>query len=217
MPNSVVNIINNDNFYFMQIGSNDGVTSDPIYTFIKKYDWHGIMFEPQKESFKKLFDIYQNNKKIKLINMGIAETNAQYKLYKHLPNESVKQDHSGGSSLLLRKSAEFYEDEYEFIDCTTFNDVIRDYHINKIDLLVIDTEGYDMTIINSINFNLIKPKNIWFEYWPYDNDDKNNLIEFTSYNQSKHIIDKLNMNGYILTKFDNNVLASLDWSPDVKD
>ena len=37
-------------FFVLEIGAFDGVLSDPIYKWIKKYKWHGILVEPQRES-----------------------------------------------------------------------------------------------------------------------------------------------------------------------
>ena len=33
-------------FFFVNVGANDGVTGDPIYPFIKRYGWQGIAVEP---------------------------------------------------------------------------------------------------------------------------------------------------------------------------
>ena len=42
------------NVFFVQVGANDGVQSDPINHFVSEYGWRGILVEPQPAIFKKL-------------------------------------------------------------------------------------------------------------------------------------------------------------------
>jgi hypothetical protein len=41
-------------FFFLNIGANDGVTGDPIYPFIERYGWRGIAVEPAPPVFERL-------------------------------------------------------------------------------------------------------------------------------------------------------------------
>ena len=52
----------------------------------------------------------------------------------------------------------------EKVKCISFNDLIEQYSIDKIDLLQIDTEGYDAEIIKMIDFDKINPSIISFEH-----------------------------------------------------
>jgi hypothetical protein len=45
-------------FFFLNIGANDGVTGDPIYPFIGRYGWHGIAVEPAPPVFERLRENY---------------------------------------------------------------------------------------------------------------------------------------------------------------
>jgi hypothetical protein len=58
--------------------------------------------------------------------------------------------------------------------------IIQKYSVKKIDLLQIDVEGHDYTILKSFPFDLVKPKVIRFEYVNlyYDNTDEKNVREF---------------------------------------
>src|SRR6266568_4231619 len=40
--------------YFIGIGANDGVTHDPLYPFVRDFEWRGIMVEPIPEVFAEL-------------------------------------------------------------------------------------------------------------------------------------------------------------------
>ena len=86
---------------------------------------------------------------------------------------------------------------------------LKKFNVSKIDLLVIDTEGHDLEIIDSIDFSVSMPRNIWFEYWPHDNDDLNNTELPTVFNQNNNVIDKVKCFGYNLHNYGENMLLTL--------
>ena len=89
--------------------------------------------------------------------------------------------------------------EVEFI---TFQDLVKKYSINSINKLQIDVEGAEYKIMNSIDYNKIKIKNIFFESKHFDGT-------FTEGEKLKEIKDKLILNGYNLKQIDKeNILAT---------
>lgn len=60
-----------DEVLFLQIGSNDGISGDPLYRFINDYNWKGILVEPVPFLFEKLERNYID-KKENLIFLNIA-------------------------------------------------------------------------------------------------------------------------------------------------
>ena len=89
--------------------------------------------------------------------------------------------------------------EVEFI---TFQDLVKKYSINSINKLQIDVEGAEYKIMNSIDYNKIKIKNIFFESKHFDGT-------FTEGEKLKKIKDKLILNGYNLKQIDKeNILAT---------
>jgi FkbM family methyltransferase len=200
IPAKVIKSINRPGFFFVQIGANDGVFYDPIRRWIVKHDWSGVMFEPQSDCVEKLNALYAGNPKIRISNLGIAKESGKRKLYRHAFG-------SGCHSLLLRRE-HCDGDSFDEIDCITFEQAVRIYGIRHIDLLTIDTEGYDLQILDSLDLDLIKPQNIWFEKWVHDFDDMNNQDQPTSFNQNFYIVQRFIDAGYSLTDYGANVLLS---------
>jgi hypothetical protein len=50
------------------------------------------------------------------------------------------------------------------VKCTTLNKLFQKYNLNKIDVLFIDAEGFDLEIIKSINYEKYDVRNILYEY-----------------------------------------------------
>ena len=87
------------------------------------------------------------------------------------------------------------------IDFITFDNLIEEYEIKKIDSLQIDVEGAEYEILNTINFRNIEINAIQFESKHFDGT-------FTVGHKLNLIKDKLIENGYKLIQLDEeNILA----------
>ena len=70
-----------DKFYFIQIGAFDGLECDPLVTYLERFDWNGILLEPQPEPFRKLSERYRNRSRITIRNAAIDQKNGKTVLY----------------------------------------------------------------------------------------------------------------------------------------
>src|SRR5687768_10686357 len=59
--------------FFVQIGSFDGVSNDPINEFVRKYYWQGILVEPMPSFFEQLKLNYANLSGLLLENVGVGD------------------------------------------------------------------------------------------------------------------------------------------------
>lgn len=79
--NNVFAKYNHEQFYFIQIGANDGVTGDDLRKFIEKYNWHGILVEPVPHVFKRLQNNYSGFKHLIFENSAISTKTGFSKFY----------------------------------------------------------------------------------------------------------------------------------------
>lgn len=77
------------------------------------------------------------------------------------------------------------------VDITTLADAVMSYRIQKIDFLKIDTEGYDLFVLQGLNFNKLTPSVIVCEF-------ENRKTEPLGYNACE-LYMYLRDNGYIVT------------------
>lgn len=199
----------NDDFFFIQIGANNGQRYDPIHHLIvrEKTLVKGIAIEPVREYFEELQQTYKDFPQIKLLNKAIHNSDTEATIYKIAPGYHDKREHLKGMSSFDRrnftKEGILVDDIIaEKIPCTSFMGLIEQEKITKLHLLQIDAEGYDFEIIKSINFDKIRPLVINFEHrWKY------NLIpELEIFAILRTLIDK----GYKIFLNGNDALAYLD-------
>ena len=89
----------------------------------------------------------------------------------HLKNHGVKLNHINSSE----------------IDCVTFNELILQYNLNQLGLLVIDTEGYDSILVkNFIQSSKVRPI-IIFEWIHMKINDAQDLVELLKANNYKFL------------------------------
>ncbi|CAM3671582.1 FkbM family methyltransferase [Flavobacterium chungbukense] len=158
-----------DDFFFVQIGANDGISFDPIYELVTKEKVKGIAIEPMPDIFKLLEKNYDKHPNVKLLNLAIHKDQTEMKMYRVDPKKTNYPDWTKGTPSFNKDHHKLgnipeYDIIEESVKCISFDALIKEYSINRIDLLQIDTEGYDLEIIKMINFNQISPRIISFEH-----------------------------------------------------
>lgn len=100
----------------------------------------------------------------------------------------------------------FDEQSYEIVDGVTVSKLMSNKNPD-IDILVIDTEGYDMEIIKQFISEEIYPNVIYFEKpYPLENNDRLGLVQ-TGNSALHNLLDKLIEIGYNTEILSGNVLC----------
>lgn len=159
--------------YFLQIGSNDGQKNDPIHDLIRDFSWRGILVEPMLRSFKKLADYYSDTRGGRLIleNVGISEADGELSFY--------CLDHQDGDPPWYDQVGSFSEETFIRNICVvdgleararnvaiptmTPESLLKKHGVETLDVLHIDTEGYDAKILQCMDLAALAPDLILFE------------------------------------------------------
>lgn len=160
-------------FFFIQIGSNDGKTGDPIYDYIIRYRWKGILIEPVKYLFQKLKKTYKGMKDLEFENVAIDKKTGYRWFYRvkrnNNPANPIWYDQLGSfNPIVVKKHRSLIPDfdKYfirEKIPCLSFADLLAKHKVKKVNILHIDTEGYDYEIIKLIPWGSIRVEAILYE------------------------------------------------------
>ncbi len=179
--NSVLSKIfaNNLVSFVVQIGANDGERFDILNKFLKKYSPKAILVEPIIKNYEDLKVNYRGQNNIFFENSAISVNNEINFLFKveesklELYDEHIKGISSFDKSHLLKHGVSRSHIKKEIVNSISFEELIRKYSINKLDLLMVDAEGYDGKIlIDFLSKNSLRPL-IVFEYLHI----KNNVFE----------------------------------------
>ncbi len=155
-------------FTFVQIGANDGKRFDPINHYVAEFKWRGLVVEPIREYFEELQRTYADTPQVVCCNYAIYEEEKPVTLYRADPNAglpewtkgiaSINENHSLKSSTPRDK---MIGEQAQGIPLQT---LLKKQAIEKVDLLVVDTEGYDYHILKMVDFANDPPQILRFEH-----------------------------------------------------
>jgi len=160
-------------FFFIQLGAYASGNDDPIKECILKYKWSGILVEPVRYLFDRLIDSYKQADGLSFENIAISHEAGPrdfYRLKENQDNLPPWSEELGSffKDIVLKHRKYIPDiDKYlicEKVNCITLRDLLGKHDVKKIDLLQIDTEGYDYEIIKMIDFAFLKPGIIWYEH-----------------------------------------------------
>ncbi len=149
----------------IQVGANDGKMADPVFPFILKGQWRGVMIEPHPLYFKELSTRHAERPELQLVNTAIASEPGEMELF-HL-NEEARARYPRGirgcASLnrsrmedALRRGCKRKGTTIEdgdivstMVQLRRLDTVLADAALEAADLLVIDVEGHELEVFKS--------------------------------------------------------------------
>ena len=203
---------------FLYIGANDGLRSDPIRYFIVRDQWQGILVEPLPDVFLSLKSNFSYLKKSRLVfvNAAISSDNSANLSFWTFDDKFLNTLNPEERINYLRKSSFDRNHVRQFLDlnklsedvlmeirvpCLTVSALVREYwNSDPINLIVMDAEGHEASIIPSIDFKEINPEGIYFE--------SHNLGP-----NKARVYDHLKQNGYHVYEVGGDSIALQKASP----
>jgi FkbM family methyltransferase len=173
---------------FLQIGANDGLTGDPIHHLIVQPNtrWRGILVEPVGHLFDQLSVLYRDKPLLQLDRAAIGESDGSTLIYRldETPDSSLWLDQipSLDPELVRRNASQFGQAEASLVTETvpglSVDTLLRKYEVRQLDLLVIDTEGWDWRILRQFDLAALQPKLILYEHQHLSALEKKEADEF---------------------------------------
>jgi methyltransferase, FkbM family len=173
---------------FVQVGANDGVFDDPLRKYILNFPWRGILVEPQPDVFDKLRANYTDLKdRLIFENAAIAADAEEISMYRPKPQGSNAVYAASVSSMdekLTARQLGLKKGELERISvpCLTLDKLIERHTMPEIDLLQIDTEGYDFQVLRTLNLAKYSPLVIQFEHGQLKYREVDEVVQYLSRN-----------------------------------
>lgn len=187
---------------FLQIGAFDGASNDFLATFITRGLLQGLMVEPEPNAFGKLEKLHESNTAVRLLQCAIAKETGNVTMYRvkkeyhHLADFAPQLTSMDSDNIRkwMRDKIENVEALIESFNVPSFSvqDVLEQNNLCDLDLLQIDTEGFDAEIIKMLPLEKIKPSIINFEILNLSMEDKNSVYTIlmdNGYYLSESIVD----------------------------
>ena len=171
--------------HFVEIGSNDGVKYDHLRPHIVSGSWEGIMVEPVPYVFERLRRNYGGLDGVILENAAIGDRDGRLPFH-HLAEADEEErarlpdwyDTIGSfrREAVLGHAGKVPDIEARLVStevpCLTFESLLAKHGVERVDLLLIDTEGFDWEIIRHIDFAAHRPRLLVYEHFHLSPDER---------------------------------------------
>lgn len=201
----------------IQIGANDGIRDDPLRKIILDYNCNAILLEPDPVAFSELQKAYsyliRKGKDIKLLNIASKYNNDNDLIFYGL-SEYARKIISRRKQIELSRKMSFLRERFiNFLKREGYADVDKLVSGKRIysitipelfekyfvpDLLVMDTEGLDWFLLDTINLEKDAPKIIFFEKGKPD----------INIDIKQRVIENFEEKGYYFTEFKHNIIIT---------
>lgn len=159
---------------FIQIGSNDGVTGDPLHPYIDAHNWRGVLVEPVPYLMDKLKQTYEGKEdRLSFVQAAICSENAPVTLYRLKKTEEAlpewyDQIASLDRGMLLTHQEKIPNLEQRIVEEAvpgmTLETLLIECNLGEFNLLHIDAEGFDWLILSQLDFHFFKPEIVLYEH-----------------------------------------------------
>lgn len=203
-----------------QVGGFDGVSFDPLRRHLARPAWRGVIAEPMPEPFSRLAALYAGQDRVRPENCAIGPVDGEAVMWRFRPEVvaggRLHPAYGGMSSFLLpdllarggslQKAAGFDDatmamlrglTEPVTVRCRTFASVLAEHGLDRVDVLQIDAEGYDLEILRAFDFARHRPAVVHYEEKHLD----------AAQEAEAHRL--LAAHGYVLQRCGENTLAIL--------
>jgi FkbM family methyltransferase len=157
--------------FFVQVGANDGIRDDQISAFVRQGRWTGILIEPQPDVFEQLKRNYGEFRQLIFENVAVSTSKEELKLYKFVVEQNGARTPSAfttaDKSRLQSASKRFgwsYPIEEIKVPTATIQGLLEKHRVEQCDMVIIDTEGMDYDVIQTIDMSRNRPSIIQFEH-----------------------------------------------------
>ena len=159
--------INKTKGYFVDIGAHDGTTFNNS-KFFEELGWDGVCVEPNP----KIFEILQSARKCKCLKKAVSNNIGVSQFFQIIDGPDMLSGlvEEFDDNAILRINNELQDKskgfDYINVQCDLFENMVDQ---NQIDILSLDTEGNELKILQTIDFNKYDINVITVENNDYDN------------------------------------------------
>ena len=174
----------------LQVGANDGKSDDFLFKYLNQ-GLDAILIEPIDNAFIALKANCETFNNVKCLNKAVDLTNNEKEIYtvdlnfkNYYQKKYNKSDidwlnvlSSFDKNHLIKHGIKKNHIISKKISCVTFQKIISDFNYEDLDLLIVDTEGYDCVLINNFIDTINLRPLIIFEWIHAEKSQVDKLLE----------------------------------------
>jgi FkbM family methyltransferase len=174
--------------FFVKVGAHDGCTGDPCTEFLlAESKWRGLLIEPVPAFAEKLKERFSDRERFAVLQMAVGQEEGSAPFYYVLKEAEERvpdlpqwydqlssfdvthiEKHLGAG---IRPFLETLQ-----VAVKPLGKILENHQIKTIDLLQVDTEGYDFVVLQSLDFGTHRPRVIFVEHKHLSDQDRRAML-----------------------------------------
>ena len=173
---------------FVKVGANDGITGDPFgKSLLNNHQWKGVLVEPVPYCVYRLKRIYSDDTRFTIDTSAVGKSRCTAHFYYvseaakySLPDLPEWYDQLG--SFDRHHIVKHLEGRLEpfiltvNVDVKPLNDILQLHNLSYVTLLHIDTEGFDLHVLKSLDLSTLCPSWIMVEHKHLSVRDRSEML-----------------------------------------
>ena len=137
--------------FFVDVGARDGINISNTYLLEKRYGWKGICIEPHSGFYRRLV----KNRQSLNLQCAVADVGAEKSTLEFAQWRRGARGHSGLVSVDYRHTGLLEQAKHEVVtvDVYSLEAIFEENGVQVVDLLDVDVEGAEYSVVRSINFD----------------------------------------------------------------
>lgn len=199
--------------HVLQIGAMDGVAFDPVHDLVREMGWRGVLVEPMPDMFEALQRNYAGCDGLVFVNQAVADHDGEIEMTRidpqailsgllpagalglstMMPDRGVIGNYGG----LMKPELAAILDSYKRVvrvPCRAMETLLRERQVERVDALVIDTEGADWMILRQFPLERYRPRVVYMEINHLPQKEKVECFAFLSKAGYQLRVDELRQN-----------------------
>lgn len=205
LDEKILKYLNFNNGFFIEAGANDGISQSNTALYEFEYGWRGLLIEP---NFKKYLQCKLFRKNSIVENYALVSFNYNKKDitgnfdqtgYAESLTSMVYDDGDWCDDHLKMHKENIINDLIE-VPAITIDNLLKKHNITHVDLFSLDVEGYEISVLNGLNFNRISPNYFLIETTSFENRKKTIVDYMLEKNYKIVMDDELGVNDVLFQK-----------------
>lgn len=180
--------------FFVKIGANDGITGDPCgKLLLTSPQWRGLLVEPDPDCAAVLRQVYSDDSRFQISQVAVDEFDGSRTFFTVCPSAiqqhpELPEWYNQLGSFDRKHITNHLEGMLEpfiretVVQTRRLSGLFKELGVEKIDFLHIDTEGHDLKVLKTLDFESTPPRLILIERKHLNSADFGELLNILTGN-----------------------------------